>query len=97
MSYNWFMWEVRLTKRANEKKNKLPIKVQGLLLTLLQEIKYDGPYRHNWKNFGKLEDNKYHCHIKKGNPTYVVCWEIIDKIIQITEVYYVGTHEKAPY
>ena len=91
------MWEVRLTKRANEQKNQLPKNVQGLLFLLLEEIKYDGPFRPNWNNYGKLGDNKYHCHIKKGKPTYVVCWEITDKKIKITEVYYVGTHEKAPY
>ncbi len=29
--------------------------------------------------------------------TYVCCWEVIDKRMKITEIYYVGTHEKAPY
>jgi hypothetical protein len=40
---------------------------------------------------------KYHCHLKAGRPTYVACWELIDKKIRILEVYYVGTREKAPY
>ncbi len=91
------MWLVRLTKKANHQKSFLPEKIQALLFLLIKEIKYDGPYRYNWQNFSKLNYNKYHCHIKKGKPTYVVCWKIIDKKIKITEVYYVGTHEKAPY
>ena len=35
--------------------------------------------------------------IKKGNPTYVAVWKEIGEEIQIVEVAYVGTHEKAPY
>jgi hypothetical protein len=27
----------------------------------------------------------------------VACWEVIDKKIQLVEVYYVGSREKAPY
>jgi hypothetical protein len=35
-----------------------------------------------WSNYGKLKGNKEdlrHCHLIKGNPTYVCCWEVIDK------------------
>ena len=49
----------------------------------------------------KLRDkkgtDKRHCHLQKGRPTYVCCWEVINKKRKIIEVYYVGTHEKAPY
>jgi hypothetical protein len=45
----------------------------------------------------KGADNEYHCHIEKGRPTYVVCWRIADKNKKNIEVYYAGTHEKAPY
>lgn len=34
---------------------------------------------------------------KGGKPTYVACWYIKDKKVKIVEIYYVGTHEKAPY
>jgi mRNA-degrading endonuclease HigB of HigAB toxin-antitoxin module len=37
------------------------------------------------------------CHLKKGQPTYVAVWQVIDKEIRIVEIKYVGTHEKAPY
>jgi hypothetical protein len=59
--------------------------------------------RKNWPNFGPLykqkgvPDNAYHCHLKQGRPTYVACWKIEDKKVKIVEVYYVGTHENAPY
>jgi hypothetical protein len=55
-----------------------------------------GPYRDNWANYGKLSKDQYHCHLKKGNPSYVVCWQV-DKDNTYIEVNYVGTHEKAPY
>jgi len=36
-------------------------------------------------------------HLKKGQPTYVAVWEVVDNKIKIVdvEVVYVGTHEKA--
>lgn len=66
---------------------------------LLAELRMLGPYRKNWPNFTKMcnkNDDDYHCHIEKGRPTYVVCWKVYKKE-KIIEVYYVGTHEKAPY
>lgn len=66
---------------------------------LRHEIELLGPVRFRWKNFGKLkgEMDKYHCHLHSGRPTYVMCWKVVDKKLKIIEVYYVGTHEKAPY
>ncbi len=52
--------------------------------------------RGNWPNYSKLGDGRHHCHLKKGNPTYVAVW--IEEQDRITvEIIYVGTHEKAPY
>ncbi|HSW71056.1 MAG TPA: hypothetical protein VLH77_03650 [Gammaproteobacteria bacterium] len=59
-----------------------------------------GPAAPGWPNYGKLhgsKGDKRHCHLQKGKPTYVCCWEVIDKKRKIIKVYYVGTHEKAPY
>ena len=39
----------------------------------------------------------YHCHLKKGKPTYVAVWKVTDKENRPVEVRYVGTHEKADY
>lgn len=92
-------WNVYFKKKAKKEFDALPIFAQEATQALVQEIIKLGPLRHNWSNFGKLSgtENCYHCHIKKGKPTYVVCWEVTDKKIKIVEVYYVGTHEKAPY
>ena len=97
--YNILMWEVILNKKVCKDREKLPSLVKYKLDLLLKELKVDGPYRNNWKNYGQLKGNSptYHCHIKKGNPTYVVIWNIVNKKIKIMEVKYVGTHEKTPY
>lgn len=92
-------WSVYFKKKAEKQLNELPKSVKEVALFLVREIEILGPLRHNWKNFSKLRgmENHYHCHLKSGKPTYVICWEVTDKNIKIVEVYYVGTHEKAPY
>ena len=89
-------WVVELTAKADKAKEKLPNKIQDLASLLLKELEITGPIQRNWKNFGPLSDISYHCHIKKGKPTYVACWRV-DKKRKMIEVYYVGTHEGAPY
>lgn len=92
-------WQVSFKKHAAKQVAKLPNNIAKATRALVHEIGLLGPLRYNWKNFGKIKGTEtfYHCHIKDGNPTYVACWEVIDKKIKIVEVYYVGTHEKAPY
>ncbi len=72
-------------------------KVRDSFTLLWEELVALGPYRANWPNYTKMSDVDYHCHIKKGRPTYVVCWKITNKKERKLEVYYAGTHEKAPY
>ena len=91
------IWVVSFTKRTTKQVHELPFSVQLKLRTLILEIGELGPVRGNWKNYGKLNETCHHCHLKVGHPTYVVCWELVNKEIRIVEVYYVGTHEKAPY
>lgn len=96
-------WTVGYSSKANKQKKNLPNKVQDLLDLLVKEIELFGPIRSDWPNFSALRKDKgipkdaYHCHLKKGKPTYIACWYIEDKKIKIIEVFYVGTHEKAPY
>ena len=90
-------WTVSVKKKVQKRAEKLPVEIRKILLRLLAEIEIYGSYRSNWKNYGPLGDNRYHCHLKKGRPTYVAVWEIIDKEIRLVEVSYVGTHERAPY
>lgn len=64
------------------------------------DLEEDGPTQKNWPHYSKLKGHgkgvdKRHCHLLKGKPTYVACWEVTGK--KNLEVYYVGTHEKAPY
>ena len=66
---------------------------------MIYNVEYDMEnriYSYGSKTSKKTED-KRHCHLIKGRPTYVCCWAIINKQKKIIEVYYVGTHEKAPY
>lgn len=92
-------WQVSFSKNAKKQLTRLPKNVMDATLFLAREIEMLGPLRHNWKNFGKLRgsEDRYHCHVKQGKPTYVACWEIKDKKVKIIEVYYAGTHEGAPY
>lgn len=92
-------WQVDFSQKARKQVEKLPVNLVDRVSALVNEMSIQGPLVHTWKNFGKLRGSgeRYHCHIKSGQPTYVVCWEVVNKKIRIIEVYYVGTHEKAPY
>lgn len=92
-------WIVEVTAKADKQIRKLPESIRAVYLALAKELEEYGPYRSNWSHYGKLRDEKhsYHCHLVGGRPTYVVCWEVKDKTLRILEVYYVGTHENAPY
>jgi mRNA-degrading endonuclease RelE of RelBE toxin-antitoxin system len=96
-------WEVVFTSSARKQKKKLPQPVSEQLAVLLWDLEHTGPVQPEWKNYGALKKasriplDAYHCHIKSGRPTYVVCWRVENKKIQIIEIFYVGTHENAPY
>ncbi len=97
-------WEVAISGRAQRESSRLPKEVQMALSFLVKEMELCGPkLSRSWKNFGPLKkdpgipDNAYHCHLKKGRPTYVACWFIVNKMERQIEVFYVGTHENAPY
>jgi len=92
-------WDVKLTSRAEKQARNLPPDVREILFALVLEIIKLGPTRTLWPSYGKIKGKKdcYHCHLKKGKPTYVAIWKIIDKKNKFVEVRYVGTHEKADY
>lgn len=90
-------WTIEFTSSASKQREKIPAKIRALIDLLTGEMELKGAIRSNWKNFSKLTGDDYHCHLKKGRPTYVACWRIISKKTQTIEVYYVGTHENAPY
>ena len=93
------VWRIEYSNKAFKAIGKLPSDIQEIFYSLKTEMEIDGPYRSNWHNYRKFMglNNCYHCHLHKGKPTYVACWKIIDKTNKRLEIYYVGTHEKAPY
>lgn len=90
-------WTVTERRSLNKQVSKLPERVQNLLIALEKDMEFNGPIRGDWPNFSAISHNRYHCHLKKGRPTYVAIWEVKNKEIKLIEVTYAGTHEKAPY
>ena len=90
-------WTVTLKKSVVKQVAKLPAAVKNSLVALIREIEAGGPVRGNWPNYGRLLDDLHHCHLKKGHPTYVAVWLVVDGKVKLVEIEYVGTHEKAPY
>lgn len=99
-------WAVDLSRDA--KKQYLKLKHSGdnrkpslldLVDALVYDLKHNGPVTRNWPNYSVIEKRKeafHHCHLRKGKPTYVACWRSNEKK-KLIEVFYVGTHEGAPY
>lgn len=56
-------------------------------------ICYEELAKYSFINKGK--SSFHHCHLRKGKPTYVACWAVTNE--NKIEVFYVGTHEGAPY
>ena len=86
-------WTVMLSGQVTKQLDCLPLGVRKNLIARMREIEISG----NWPNYGPLGKDRHHCHLKKGRPTYVAVWEVVDKAIKIIEVTYAGTHERAPY
>ncbi len=99
-------WSVRFVGQARKalKKDTKYLSEDTLdqMNALFLDLEATGPSQQLWHGYGKLKNqgkgvDKRHCHLKKGKPTYVACWEVKDPKSKILEIYYVGTHEKAPY
>ena len=96
-------WQVFLTTTADKQLKKLPANVKESLASLVGDMESEDPVQKEWAHYSPLKKSKgvpsnaHHCHIKSGRPTYAACWVVHDKKNHIIEVYYVGTHENAPY
>ena len=90
-------WTVEFTGKALKQRQRLPQRVADNLAALVVDIEELGPIRGDWPNYSKLTGTRHHCHLKKGNPTYVAIWQVDNDLINLVEVIYVGTHEKAKY
>ncbi len=93
-------WQVMFSKKAVKQSRSLSKAALLSLQVLIEDLSSHGPAPgKHWSHYGKLQGmkkDKRHCHLQKGNPTYVCCW-IVYKTKKLIEVYYVGTHEQAPY
>ena len=92
-------------RKSLQQKSKLSDDLQFVLFFLTEDLKNKaGNPGKNWPNDKKFKglkgqrknDDWRHCHLQKGNPTYVCCWKVFEDA-QIIEVYYLGPHENAPY
>jgi len=95
-------WTVDFSREARKQYEKLRRSgsrppITSVIGTLVLDLQKNGPNLLNWPNYGPLEAGHFHCHLRKGKPTYVACWRTLDKQIKRIEVYYVGSHEGAPY
>ncbi len=52
------MWTVEYTSKTRKSIRKLPKDIAEIFYVLVREIQYEGPYRMNWKNYGKLKGSK---------------------------------------
>lgn len=71
-------WTVELSRDAEKQYNKLKRNgskpaITDVINLLIIEMRKEGPYRNNWSNYGPLEEDEFHCHLKRGKPTYVAC------------------------
>jgi hypothetical protein len=67
-----------------------------------RELEENCPERRNWPHYGKIMGkgknvDMHHCRLNKSQPVYVVVWVVLDGVMQILEVRYVGAHENADY
>jgi len=71
----------------------MPEKEQKRFANLVEDLVQKGPIRSEWRNFSKLGNNEYHCHL---SCSWVACWRV-EQDYMVIEVYYAGSREKAPY
>ncbi len=71
----------------------MPMAERKKMNVLVDSLKESGPVQPSFRNYSKLGQNRYYCHLFYG---WVVCWSCEKELITI-EVYYAGSCEKAPY
>lgn len=93
------MWEVKFSGKAAKQPRTLPEDVLKSLKALIADLQRSGPVLPLWPGFGKItgQPDCYHCHLKKGRPTYVVVWKSFDQAVRLVVIRYLGTHEGAHY
>ena len=87
------MCKVKVKKSVLKRIEKLPIRIQEKLITLIEDLEKKGSIQLEWQNYSKLNENEYHCHLAYK---WIACWRH-EKNTIIIEVYYAGSRENAPY
>lgn len=96
------LWSVQFSRSAIKqykklKRNGSKPSINDVVDLLVLDLQQRGPKLVDWPHFSSLDKDHFHCHLHRGKPTYIACWRTVDKITKYIEVYYVGTHEGAPY
>jgi len=87
------MYKVLIKKKVLKNIEKMPKSVQEKMSLLIKDLHSKGPFRTEWPNYSKLDDDVYHCHV---SYKWVACWKH-EKNTIVIEVYYAGSRENAPY
>ena len=86
-------WRVFFRRKVEKSVIRMPRHEQVLLANLVEDLQRKGPVRKEWRNFSKLSEDEYHCHL---SYSWVACWRVHKQVLEI-EVYYAGSRENAPY
>ena len=93
------LWTVSLSRSSGKQYEKLkrngskkPSVIDAIDL-LVMDLQRRGPHVTGWPNHGPLDEGVFHCHLRKGRPTFVACWRVVSKMKKEIEVIYVGTDE----
>ena len=87
------MYRVSIKRKILKNVDKMPEEIKDSFEYLIQDLIDKGNIQKQWRNFCKIGENRYHCHLAYS---WVACWKCEKKSIYI-EVYYAGSREKAPY
>jgi len=92
--YIYIVFKVELKNSVKKSVKDLPRIELVRFKKLVEDLKQNGPVRHNWPNYGKLKGtNTHHCHLSHN---WAACWVETEKGIKI-EVTYAGSRGSAPY
>jgi len=86
-------WRVFFRRKVEKSVTKMPRREQVLFANLVEDLQRKGPIRTEWRNFSRLSENEYHCHL---SYSWVACRRVEKQVLEI-EVYYAGSRENAPY
>jgi len=91
-------WRAFAARRTLKVLRRMPVKAQDSfwrLFAVLRDGSPTGP--RNWRNHGKLKGRiaDYHCHLTSDHR-WVACWRGEEGTL-LVEIYYLGSHQDAPY